>query len=126
MEHLTRIALDTNVLLSIEKFKVDVFSQLRGQFGKVEFLVPKSVVEELEKLGSKSMSLKKSSNVALELLKKNKAKTVEKTGKNADEDLLALSSNAWIATSDKKLLKKVLQRQGRVLILRQKKFMQAN
>ncbi|MEK7540502.1 MAG: PIN domain-containing protein [Patescibacteria group bacterium] len=126
MEHSTKVALDTNVLLSIEKFKVDVFTQLREQFGKVEFIVPKSVVEELEKLGSSNKTMKKSANVALELLRKNRAKTVEKTGKSADEDLLELSQNAWIATSDKKLLKKVLQRQGRVLILRQKKFMQAN
>ncbi|MBI4044691.1 MAG: hypothetical protein HY392_03205 [Candidatus Diapherotrites archaeon] len=126
MEHSTRIALDTNVLLAIERFRVDVFSQLRGQFGKVEFIVPKSVVEELEKLGSTNKALKKSANVALELLEKNMAKTVEKTGKNADEDLLALCTDAWIASSDKRLLKKVLQRQGRVLILRQKKFMQAN
>lgn len=126
MEHSTRIALDTNVLLSIERFRVDVFGQLREQFGKVEFIVPKSVVEELEKLGSSNKSLKRSANVALESLKKNSAKTVEKTGKSADEDLVELSQNAWIASSDKKLLKKVLQRQGRVLILRQKKFMQAN
>lgn len=126
MEHSTKVALDTNVLLSIEKFKVDVFGQLKAHFGKVEFIVPKSVLEELEKLGEKNKSLKKSANVAFEALKKNKAKMTAKTGKNADEDLLELSQAAWVASSDKKLLKKVLDRQGRILILRQKKFMQAN
>lgn len=125
MEHLTRVALDTNILLAIEKFKVDVFGQIKNQFGMVEFLVPNQVISELEAMAASKKGLSASARVALESIKNRKAKKVNIEAKNADEALLKISQKAFVASSDKKLLKKVRESNGRILILRQKKFIEA-
>lgn len=124
MEHLTRIALDTNILLAIEKFKIDIFNELKKEFGKTEFIVPQQVIKELEAFQKTKKSLKKSASIALMLLEKNKAKKIKIKAENADKALIRLSSKAIIASNDKKLLEQIRQKNGKTLIIRQKKFIQ--
>lgn len=122
MEHSTKVALDTNVLLSIEKFKVDVFDQIKSELGRVEFLVPSQVVKELLVFKEAKNRRASQAKVALEALSKRKIKEVFVKAKNADEALISLSNQAFIASNDKKLLEKVMQKNGNALSLRQKKF----
>ena len=118
----TRIALDTNILLAIEEFKVDVFTQLRGLFGKVDVIVPEQVIEELLRFRESNKKIGKSARVALEIISKKNVKKVEVKGKNADDALVALSGKAIIASLDKGLLKKLKEKNVMTLSLRQKKF----
>src|SRR3989344_2577913 len=91
----TMIALDTNILLYAEKFKADIFSQIKEQFGHVKFVVPEQVVSELEGFLEKK-SLKKSAEIALQLLEKNSVLKVKVMAENADKALISLSRQAII------------------------------
>jgi len=124
MAHLTRVALDTSILLGIERFRLDVFAELKEKFGHVEFLVPFQVKEELKALKKTNKTLAKSARIALELMKKNRVKIPKVDAKSTDEALISLSNQAFIASSDKLLLKKVLKNNGKALIIRQKKFIE--
>ncbi len=119
-----RVALDTNVLTGIYLFKVSVFEQIKEEVGKVEFIIPKQVQSELNVLMEKNEKLKKAGRIAKELMRKNMVKVVEVKAKNPDDALLQLSKNAIIATNDKKLRKKIIEKKGKVFFLRQKKFLE--
>ena len=54
-----KVALDTNMLLSVNELKIDIFQQIREGLGKVDFIVPKQVVAELLKLSTESKKSKK-------------------------------------------------------------------
>ncbi len=126
MVPLVKVALDTNILLAIEKFKVDVFEQLKAEFGKVEFLVPEQVFNELYGLSNGKSALSKSAKVALDILSKKNVKGLSVEAKGADEALISLSNQAFIASNDKKLLEKIVEKDGKILFLRQRKFVKMN
>jgi len=120
----SKIAWDTNMLLNIERFKIDVFYESKKMFGKVEFIVPRQVINELEGLSKEGNKLKKEVNIARELMEKNNVKIIEIEARNADEALKKMSPEAIIATNDKELKDKVRELNGKVLYLRQKKMLE--
>ena len=124
MAKASKVALDSNMLMNIKRFKVDVFWEARKMLGNVEFVVPKQVIQEMEALGKRSLALRKEASVARELLERNNTKVVEVEARGADEALEKLASEAIIATNDKELKASVKELNGRVLYLRQKKFLE--
>ena len=92
-------------------------------FGKVEFVVPMQVMVEMKELAGKKAT-KKGAVVALELMEKNNVKTVKVGARNADEALKKMASEAVIGTNDKELKGCVKELNGRVLFLRQRKFLE--
>ncbi|MCR4369315.1 MAG: hypothetical protein NUV67_05415 [archaeon] len=121
-----KVALDTNILLAIVRNKVDVFAQCKQMFGRVDFLVPQQVVSEMEMLAKKNKAIRKEVNIAMELMEKNNAQIVENSAKNADLALLELAKVAAVATNDKELKASVKELNGKVLHLRQGKFLELN
>ncbi|HZX19653.1 MAG TPA: PIN domain-containing protein [archaeon] len=122
----TKIVLDTNILLAIERFKIDIFLEAKKMMGNVEFWIPQQVVEELEMLEKRGLKLKKAVRIAKQLIDKNNVKVISVDADNADKALLELSKNAIVATNDKELKDSVKQINGQVLFLRQKKFLELN
>ena len=120
----SKVAFDTNMLLSIKRFRVDVFSEAGKLLGKTEFLVPKQVWEELGKASKRKGRIRAEAGVAMELMDKKKVKVVEIEAKNADEALKKMAPEAIIATNDKELKNSVKKLNGKVLYLRQKKFLE--
>ncbi len=118
------VAIDTNTLLNIARFRVDVFSEAKKMFGNVEFVIPRQVMEELEEVSGKGAKLAKEVRIAKQVIGKNKVEIVEIGAKDADEALLKLAGKAIIATNDKELKDSVRELNGRVLYLRQKKFLE--
>ncbi|HLC92836.1 MAG TPA: hypothetical protein VJH23_03940 [archaeon] len=118
------VAFDTNMLLNIERFGVDIFRQAREMFGRVEFVVPLEVVKELDGLSNEGQKLKKEAKIAKIAMEKNMAKVVDFGQKNADLALLKMAPEAVIGTNDKELKDSVRELSGRVLILRQRKFLE--
>ncbi|RLG71064.1 MAG: hypothetical protein DRO04_00625 [Candidatus Iainarchaeum archaeon] len=119
------IAIDTNILLYIEKFKVDVFTQLKEKFGRVKFYIPKQVMEELKKISEKGKKLSRQVAIAEKLLKKHDVRIKNISDLNADEALLKLAEQGFIiATNDKQLRDRIKEKGGKVLIIRQKKFVE--
>ena len=119
------IAFDTNMLLNIARFKVDVFAEARALIGSADFVVPEAVVSELGKLEKKGLKLKKEIAVARATMEKNNVKTVKTGFSNADEALKNLASEGCaIATNDKELKDAVMEMNGTVLHLRQRKYLE--
>ncbi|MAG17992.1 MAG: DNA-binding protein [Candidatus Diapherotrites archaeon] len=119
-----QVAFDTNMLLNIARFNVDVFQETKKMLGNVEFMIPKQVMQELDKLAEHGQSLRKEVNVAKMAIENNNVKIIEVKGMDADEALEKMASEVIIATNDKELKDSVREMNGRVLYLRQKKFLE--
>ena len=124
MASTNRVALDTNVLTAIYLFKADAFEQIKEITGNVEFVIPRQVHDELNSLMEKNEKLKKAGRIAKELMRKNKVKVVNVDAENADEALLQISKDSVVATNDKKLRQKIIEKGDKVIFLRQKKFLE--
>jgi rRNA-processing protein FCF1 len=119
------IALDTNMLMAIEQFKVDVFRQAKEMEGRVKFVVPVQVDQELKKLSKKSKTLAKRVRIAQELMKKHAVKRKRIAARNADQALIKLAREGVIvATNDKELKKEVKKAKGSIMFLRKKKLIE--
>ena len=117
------IALDANMLLSIEQFKVDVLSQIKLLEGKVKFVIPFQVWKELQSLKKRGKTLEKRVKIAEQLIKKRKVKRVRVTAENADKALVKLAEKgAIVATNDKALKKEIKKVNGIIMFLRKRSF----
>ncbi|HZX34379.1 MAG TPA: PIN domain-containing protein [archaeon] len=119
-----KVAFDTNMLLSIARFRVDVFTEARKLLGNTEFVVPKQVWEELMKASGKRGKIRAEAEIAIEISGKRGVKIVEVDARNADDALRKMAKDAVIATNDKELKNSVKKLNGTVLYLRQKKFLE--
>ena len=117
------IALDANMLLSIEQFKVDVLSQIKLLEGRVKFVIPFQVWKELQSLKKRGKTLEKRVKIAEQLIKKRKVKRVRVTAENADKALVKLAEKgAIVATNDKALKKEIKKVNGIIMFLRKRSF----
>jgi rRNA-processing protein FCF1 len=120
----TIIAVDTNMLLNIARFKVDFFNEAKKLIGKADFVLPNQIVEELQKLALKKGKIGVEAKIALQILAKKGIKTRQINDLSADDALLKLAEQCIIATNDRKLMASVKRIGGKVLFLRQRKFLQ--
>jgi len=118
------VAWDTNMLLNIARFNVDVFSQAKELLGRAEFIVPRQVMAELGEIEKKGGKLRREARIAMELVEKRGVKVVDVDAHSADDALLALCPKAIIATNDKELKISVRELNGRVLYLRARRFLE--
>ena len=117
------VALDTNILLSIAKFKVDVFAEARKEFGNVSFAVPAQVMKELQGLKGKGKRMENAAEIAEKLIERHGAKIVDVNAGDADSALAELArGGAVIATNDARLRKRI-KTFGKVIYLRKKKML---
>lgn len=114
-----KIILDTNFLMTAAKFKIDVFSELRGN----NLFVLDSVIEELKKISNGRSKHSISAKVALNLIKIKGLKVLESTEKGTDSSLLNYAKKGYIVATQDKILKNKLKKNGkRIIIIRQKKY----
>ena len=117
------IALDANMLLSIEQFKVDVLSQIKMLEGRVKFVIPFQVWKELQGLKKRGKTLEKRVKIAEQLIKKRQVKRVKVEAENADQALVKLAEKgAIVATNDKALKKEIKKVNGIIMFLRKRSF----
>ncbi len=115
---LSKAILDTNFLLIPSKFRVDIFSELE-KFGKPDLYTLDLVIKELEKI--------KGGKLALKLIEAKKIKTLKSAELKADKELLRLSKKGYIiCTQDRELIKKITSSGGKVISMRQKKYLKAS
>ena len=87
------IAIDTNMLLSIEKLKKNIFEDIRVEYGKnIEIVLAKEVLVELENMEKNQKAVK----IAFAVLEQEKPKIILTKAKNADDALLELSTKGII------------------------------
>ena len=116
--------LDSNFLMIPGEFRVDIFSELRG-LGYNEFYTIDLVLKELEWLKKKGRK-SKAVNVALEMIKKFGVKIIKTNGEHADEEILniARKNKYAVCTMDKKLIHSLMESGVKIIILRQKKYLE--
>jgi rRNA-processing protein FCF1 len=126
MKEKTKIILDTNFLIYCAKEKLDYIEEIDKLINEsYELVVSEKVIEELERLkvNSKKGKDKKASDLALQILNKNKIKKVNPKGETVDQSLINLSQENKkniTATLDREM-RKIL---GRVILInRGKKLM---
>lgn len=113
---MVEILCDTSFLIHIATKRIKNISNLETEIGQLQFLVPKVVINELEKLNNKDE--KKQEILATINYCKN-LKKAEISGKFADEALIAhiKQHGGIIATMDKELKKKVKNFGGSIMSL---------
>ncbi|MFP4005467.1 MAG: PIN domain-containing protein [Candidatus Hadarchaeia archaeon] len=114
------LVLDTNILMTPERWGVDIFKEFERLVDKeYKLIVPEAVIKELEDLKEIGETKeKKAAKIGLELA--SKAKEIP-SKKPADEKILRLSEKrkCIVATNDKELKKALRERGVPVIYLRQ-------
>jgi len=118
------VVIDTNLFLYMVEHKVDVIEEAKT-FGNV-FTI-EAVLKELEKISKKGKGRwKKNAKIALKKKKKRRIKLLHNSSLekklSVDKKLLKLVDKGFIiATNDRKLIKNIKEKLGRVLRVRQRK-----
>ncbi len=122
MEKMEKIILDTNAVMAIAGFKIDLFSELRHNVDfKYSLFVLKGTIDELNSIIRKQKGkYKEAAKLGLALLKVKRVGIIHHTSdKNVDDLLLDFSKKGIVVLTQDILLKKRLQKP--YLTIRQKK-----
>lgn len=100
-----KIAIDTNIFIYSSRFKLDIFSQLKGN----ELCTTEPVARELEKISKGESHNAKAAALALKILEKRinegKIRILKQKTENADDGLLELGKSGYVViTQDRELL----------------------
>jgi len=109
-----KILLDTNFLMAVTQFKIDIFKELRGH----ELYTIQPVIKELNKHAKRKGIKGLSAKISLELIKKKNIKILRVLG-NADNMLVKYSIKYAVATQDIALRKRL---KGTKMYIRQRKY----
>ena len=114
-----KILLDTNFLMAPAQFKVDIFRQLSGH----KLMTLDLCVKELKRISKSKKKDAMAAEIALDLLKKKKVRIV-KAKPLTDSALLnyAKENNCAVATNDRKLIKRLKNKEINIIRLRQKRY----
>lgn len=114
-----KVILDTNFLMAVSQFKIDVFLQLRGS----SIFVTDSIIKELEGFSNGSSKKAMSARMALQLIKTKGLKVLKPKERNVDKSLTLYSFKGYvIATQDRELRENIKRAGGKSIYIRQKKY----
>jgi hypothetical protein len=119
-----KIGLDTNFLIDIIRFKVDLkeIDFLIGE--RYEFFILSSVLKELEKLSKRKSEYSKFAKIALKLIEQKNFKIIKTEEKSTDESLVKFADkNTIIATNDIELRKRLKRLRIQTIYLRARKHL---
>ncbi len=119
-----KFLLDTNFLLAVGQFRLDVFSELRN-FGKLELYTLDLIVKELEKISEGRGRDSRHAKLALLLIGKKNVKVLKTENRNTDSEIerVASEKDMTVCTQDRALIRKLKARKADVIIIRQKKYL---
>ena len=87
--------------------------------------IPKQVLEELEKFKTGNETMKKDTGIALEEIKKHKVEKMQIEAGNADNALEEMAKQGfYVASNDAVLRKRIKGFGGKVIYLRQSRFLE--
>ena len=99
-----KVLLDTSMLMMIAEQRIDIFSQIQELLqGKIDFITPKMVLEELARIAKEKGARGRHARLALELTEKCKLDMTDPAeGESTDEYLarLAREMRGVVATGD--------------------------
>ena len=119
-----KFLLDANFLMVPGKFRVDVFRELE-KFGRPELYTTELVVKELSKLSKAKGRDAFFAKLGLSFIQEKDIGILESQEKKADADILRLSKQGFtVCTQDKALTSKIMKAKGKVVFLRQGKYLE--
>jgi len=116
---------DTSFLIHLATHRITNFSDLETEIGRIEFIVPDVVIQELKHL-SEDKEKNKISTVTLNFIKDFKTNSI--TGKTADHGILDFveKNGGMVATMDRELKVMIKQVGGSVLSIHNDKIVLEN
>ena len=111
---MVEVICDTSFLIHLSTRKIKNLDSVNTEIGQIQFVVPSVVLSELEKL-SKTQEKKQDATTTLELAQS--LKTIEMSGKFADQAIIDHVRNhgGITATMDKELKNKIKKLGGSVM-----------
>lgn len=122
-----KVIIDTNFLLIPSQFKVDIFLEINRILEvKYSLCILDKTINELNKVVEKSRGKdKKAAKLALELIDHANLEIISTKTHYVDKAILEIVNKDYIvATQDKELKQKILDKGVAVIILRQKRYLQ--
>jgi rRNA-processing protein FCF1 len=114
-----KILLDTNFLIDIVRFKIDL-SELKGN----ELFLDEAVVKELKRISRRNSKDSASAKMALVVLQAKGLKVLKSKEKEADLSLLERAKAGYaVATQDLELKRKLRKAGAKIIYIRQKKYL---
>ena len=125
LEQLVNAISDTSFLIHLATHRITNLSDLETEIGRIEFIVPDIVIQELKHL-SEDKEKNKIATVTLDFIKDFKTNSI--TGKTADLGVLDFveKNGGIVATMDKELKTKIKQVGGSVLSIHNDKIVLEN
>jgi hypothetical protein len=118
---MSKIIFDTNFLIDIFRFKVDL-DQIKEIVGKTEFFVLENVKKEIETISKTKGRTGTYAKLSLKFLKQKNVKVLKSEEKNTDKALIEFAKKGYIiATNDRNLRKKIKELNLKIIYLRGKK-----
>lgn len=115
-----KVILDANFLVDAVKFGIDLNKDLAGN----EVFVTDSIVFELEKIIKGSSMDSGLARIALIYVKAKGLKILKPKERNTDSSLVEYAKKGYaIATHDKELKKRIKKVKGKVIFIRQKRYL---
>ena len=119
-----KFLLDTNFLMVPGKFRLDIFKELE-KFGKPELFTLDLVVKELGKLSKGRGKSTFYAKFGIFLIQDKDIGILESQEAKADKELLRLSKEGYVVcTQDRDLTIKIRKARGKVVFLRQEKYLE--
>lgn len=116
-----KFLLDTNFLMAVGQFKIDVFEQL-SEFGRPEIYTLDLVVEELEKLKAGKGRKSRSAKLALNLIEQKDIRVLKSRESLADDELVRQARMGYtVCTQDRELLERLKKKGFPAIRIIQKK-----
>ncbi len=119
-----KVIMDTNFLMLPLQFRVNVPGEIARLLDvSYELLVPDKVLIELRTLAKKGgLNERRAARIGLELARG--MKEIKLSGENTDDAILsAVDTETIVCTNDKELKERSLEKGGRVIYLKQRRFL---
>jgi len=114
------VVLDTNALMMPYQFGINIEKELNRLLGICRIIVPRTVVEEMEKLAEEGGEVGRAAKLGLSIIRKRGVRLVETENKGDDGVLeTAIKMDAAILTNDKELKKKAKELRLPIIYLRE-------
>ena len=120
------VILDTNFLMAVSQFKVDVFSEIRRicDFPYELFIIDKTIDELKSIIEKQSGKNKAAAKLALTIIKTKKIKKIKTKQGTVDELILKIADkNTVVATQDMELKRRLKAKGIPLIVLRQKRHL---
>ena len=111
---MVEVICDTSFLIHLSTRKIKNIDSVNTEIGQIQFVVPSAVLNELKKL-SKTQKKKQDAITTLEFARN--LKTIEMSGKFADQAIIEHVRNhgGMVATMDKELKNKIKSLNGSII-----------